>query len=214
MNPFRYFMQPFNFIALLFMVVGFAMPLKVQAASEFADQEAFIRDLGNDVIKILVNKNEKMSTRKEKFRQEIHEHFDLKTIGRFILARHWRRMIPEQQVTYLQLFEEAIIENYASQFDDYNNQDLVIMSSRPTDDGGVLVKSDIRRPGGEPLHVDWKIFNTSKGLKVLDVIVNNVSMSITLRNEYSGAIQSRGGYNGLLDYLREKIKNDKAKQKD
>ena len=92
---------------------------------------------------------------------------------------------------------------------------MIIKSSRETSDGGIIVKSDIRRPGkGEPLHIDWKVFNTKRGPKVLDVVVNNVSMSITLRNEYAGAIQNRGGIDGFLDYLREKIKKDQAAQRD
>lgn len=200
-------------LGALFMALFIAPTLVRAEEGEFAEQKKFIEGLGNDVIQILINRDEPMAARKEKFRAEINQHFDLKAIGKFILSRHWRRMSEAQQTTYLELFEEAIIENYAAQFNDYNNQKLVILSARSTTDGGTVVKSDIKRPGkGEPLHIDWKIFNTSKGLKVLDVIVNNVSMSITLRNEYSSAIQNRGGYDGLLDYLREKIQADQAKQ--
>lgn len=177
--------------------------------------EAFIITLGNNVINILVNKDEKLAKRKEQFRSEIQKHFALQSIGRFILARYWRRMNEQQQQDYLKLFEDAVIENYAAQFDNYDNEKLVIKSSRETTDGGIVVKSDIRRPGkGEPLHIDWKVFNTKRGPKVLDVVVNNVSMSITLRNEYASAIQNRGGIEGFLDYLREKIKKDQATQKD
>lgn len=177
--------------------------------------EAFIITLGDNVINILVNKDEKLAKRKEQFRSEIQKHFALPSIGRFILARYWRRMNEQQQQDYLKLFEDAVIENYAAQFDSYDNEKLVIKSSRETTDGGIVVKSYIRRPGkGEPLHIDWKVFNTKRGPKVLDVVVNNVSMSITLRNEYASAIQNRGGIEGFLDYLREKIKKDQATQKD
>ena len=121
----------------------------------------------------------------------------------------------KQQQEYLQLFEDAVIENYAAQFDSYDNEKLIIKSSRQTTDGGIIVRSNIRRPGkGEPLHIDWKVFNTKSCPKVLDVVVNNVSMSITLRNEYASAIQNRGDIEGFLDYLREKIKKDQASQKD
>ncbi|NCP62308.1 MAG: ABC transporter substrate-binding protein [Alphaproteobacteria bacterium] len=196
------------------------LPLAVPQNTFAIDQknetyEAFIADLGNNVIQILINKNEKIAKRKEQFRSEIQGHFALKSIGRFILARYWRRMNETQQQEYLQLFEDAVIENYAAQFDNYDNEKLIIKSSRETSDGGIIVKSDIRRPGkGEPLHIDWKVFNTKRGPKVLDVVVNNVSMSITLRNEYAGAIQNRGGIDGFLDYLREKIKKDQAAQRD
>ena len=58
-------------------------------------------------------------------------------------------------------------------------------------------------------------FKTSRGLKVVDVIVENVSMSLTLRNEYSSVISSRGGnMNGLLVYLKDKISMDRTKNKE
>lgn len=184
----------------------------VEEIASNQDAEAFIQDLGNDVIQILIDRKTKMAVRKERFRKEIEEHFDLKAIAKFVLARHWRTMAPEERETYLQLFENAVIENYASQFDNYNNEKLVIKSSHEPKDGGVLVKSYITRPGkGEPLHIHWKVFKTKRGLKVLDVIVENVSMSLSLRNEYSSVIQNRQGIPGLLDYLREKIAENQAK---
>jgi len=199
-----------HFFFFFFFLASIIAPQNAVAKTDDNEKyETFIVNLGNNVIQILINKDEKMFKRKESFRSEIQGHFALKSIGRFILARYWRRMNEKQQQEYLQLFEDAVIENYAAQFDDYDNEKLIIKSSRETTDGGIVVKSDIRRPGkGEPLHIDWKVFNTKRGLKVLDVIVNNVSMSITLRNEYASAIQSRGSIEGFLDYLREKIRND------
>jgi len=204
------------FAFFFFLLSLIVVPQDTFALSQDSEKyEAFIANPGNNVIQILINKDEKLVTRKEKFRSEIQNHFALQSIGRFILARYWRRLNETQQKEYLQLFEDAVIENYAAQFNDYNNEKLVIKSSRETTDGGIVVKSDIRRPGkGEPLHIDWKVFNTKRGPKVLDVVVNNVSMSITLRNEYASAIQNRGGIEGFLDYLREKIRNDQANQKD
>lgn len=204
----------FSFFFFFFITV--ASPHKAYSElQENRKYEAFIITLGNNVIQILVNKDEKLSKRKELFRSEIKNNFALKSIGRFVLARYWRRLNEKQQQEYLQLFEDAVIENYAAQFDSYDNEKLVIKSSRETSDGGIIVKSDIRRPGkGEPLHIDWKVFNTKRGPKVLDVIVNNVSMSITLRNEYASTIQNKGSIEGFLDYLREKIKIDQDSQQD
>ena len=132
----------FALLTLLFSWIS--LPLIAHAdETDLSEQKAFIDDLGNHVIEILINRQEPMVERKEKFRTEINKHFDLKAIGKFILSRHWRRMSEAQQTTYLSLFEEAIIENYAAQFNDYNNQKLVIISVRSTSDGGAVVKSDI-----------------------------------------------------------------------
>ena len=197
---------------MLYAVIVVGVLVTNVATANSQKYEDFISDLGNDVISILVNKDKPLSIRKENFRKELHEHFDLKKIGRFVLARHWRRMNDDQKQQYLKLFEDAVIENYASQFDNYSNEKLLIQSSRKTADKGMVVKSKIIRQGkGAPLEIQWKIFNTKRGIKVLDVVVNNVSMSLTLRNEYNSVIQNEGGVPGLLNYLRGKIKRDQSK---
>lgn len=193
---------------------GQAVPKAIVEGGIDNNAEAFIQELGNDVISILFNRKETMNIRKEQFRKEIREHFDLPTIGRFIMSRYWRSMSDAQKDQYLRLFEDAVIENYASQFDNYANQQLVITGSRPTKDKGMVVHTEIPRDGNtDSLDIKWKVFDTSRGLKVLDVIVNNVSMSITLRNEYVSAMNARGGIDGLLSYLREKISEDRRKQR-
>ena len=182
------------------------------AATNTETPSQFINELGNDVVRILVNKNEAMSSRKASFRSEMRDHFDLSAIGKFIIARYWRRMSDEQKKMYLRLFEDAVVENNASQFDNYNNEKLIIIRQDQTKDGGYVVESRISRTsGGAPLQIEWKVFRTKRGLKVLDVIVNNVSMSLTLRNEYTAVI-NRDGIDGLLTYLKNKIAEDKAKQ--
>ncbi len=204
-------MKYFKSIGLLMGLTLLVTPIHADDFSKRA--EAFVNELGNDVVRILVNRKTKLSIRKEQFRKEIREHFDLPTIGRFIMARYWRRMNDDQRATYLRLFEDAVIENYASQFDNYSNERLKIVGSRHTKDKGIAVGSQITRAKGAPLNIQWKVFDTKRGLKVLDVIVNNVSMSITLRNEYISAMNARGGINGLLDYLRDKISENRKKQR-
>ena len=145
--------------------VLFAAP--VLAATQ-ESPKAFINELGNDVIQILRNTNKSMTVRKGNFRKEIREHFDLPSIGKFIIARYWRRMNVAQRKEYIALFEDAVIENYASQFGNYKQQVLVITHSRKTQDGGTVISSEIRNPGqGAPLHIKWKVLKHPAALKLL-----------------------------------------------
>jgi phospholipid transport system substrate-binding protein len=167
--------------------------------------ESFVTKIGNEIINILVHRSQPLDSRKAAFRKVLDRDFDMSSIGKFVIARYWRTMSPEQQNEYVRLFISAVVENYASQFDNYNNEKLVVTGSRQTEDGGYIVISTITRPGkGQPLKVEWKLFKTPRGMKVLDIVVDGVSMSITLRSEYSAVFNERGGVDGLLDYLREK----------
>lgn len=175
--------------------------------------EDFVDQTGNEIINILVNKDAPMDSRKADFRKVLNRKFDMRAIGRFVMARYWRVFDQAQKDTYLSLFENAVVENYAAQFDNYHNEKLEVKGSYETPDKGMVVQSTIIRPaGGPPLKVDWKIFNSKGTMKVLDIIVDGVSMSITLRSEYMGVFQSKGGatgggIEGLFAYLKDKIAN-------
>ena len=187
---------------------------QAQGVSEASkDMEDFVLKTGNDIIQVLVNKAQPMSQRKADFRGVLHAQFDMKGIGRFVLSRAWRTLDANQKAAYLKLFEDAVVENYASQFDNYHNEKLTVKGSYETKDGGLIVHSKVLRPaGGPPLKVDWKIFKTKDGFRVLDIVVDGVSMSITLRTEYMGVFQDRGGYEGLISYLKNKITQNHATQ--
>jgi len=186
--------------------VAAAEPEQATQADQTNAVEQFVENIGNEIITILVHRHQPMEVRKKNFRAILNRDFDMPSIGKFVIARYWRTMSPQQKEEYLYLFVDAVVENYASQFNNYNNEKLKVKHSRRSQDGGFVVLSEIYRPGkGAPLKVEWKIFITKRGKKVVDIIVDGVSMSITLRSEYASVYNDRGGVEGLLRYLRQKI---------
>lgn len=191
------------FVMLPWQLIGQALPSPKEQNSEQCKE--FITTLGNNIINILVNKQKPLQDRKEQFRQVLRNYFDIPEIGKFVLARYWKRATESEQVEYINLFENAIVENYAAQFDNYQNEILEVRQVRQTPDGGVIVMSEIKRlAGSPPLKVDWKIFNTKQGLRVYDIFVNGVSMSITQRSEYAAIMNQSGGrIEDLLNVMRQ-----------
>lgn len=170
-----------------------------------ASVQDFVTEIGNKIINILVHRSQPLEVRKKAFRKILDQDFDMSSIGKFVIARYWRSMDDSQKKEYLSLFVKAVIENYASQFDNYQNEKLVVSGSRTSEDGGYVVNSTIVRPGkGQPLKVEWKVFKTPRGIKIVDIVIDGVSMSITLRSEYSAVFNEQGGVEGLISYLREK----------
>lgn len=133
--------------------------------------------------------------------------FDVATIGRIVLGRHWRRATPAQQAEYRRLFEAFIVSVYTSRFAKYSGENLVITGTLPGRRNIVIVKSLIHRPrpGMPPVAVDWLVSGSDNGYRIIDVVVSGVSMAITQRSEFASIIQSAGGnIEGLLVALRKK----------
>lgn len=95
--------------------------------------------------------------------------------------------------------------SYATRFKEYTSEKFEITGSRVEADGGVTVLSHIVRPRGEPISIDWKIFADKTGqMRIYDVILEGISMSITLRSEYASVIQQGGGTLQALNNALEK----------
>jgi phospholipid transport system substrate-binding protein len=69
-------------------------------------------------------------------------------------------------------------------------------------DGGSVVQTRIQPPNGEPIGVDFRVQESNGELKIVDVLVANVSLIVTKRSEFDSVIQ-REGVDGLMKRLKQ-----------
>ncbi len=137
------------------------------------------------------------------FKLLLNDSFDMDTIGRFALGRYWKQLTPAQQKEYLSLFNKMIVNVYSKRFSDYNGQKLVVKSARQDGARDVLVTSFIIPQDGPQVQVDWRVRYKDNRYRIVDVIVEGVSMSLTQRSDFSAVIQQGGGnVEALLSNLR------------
>ena len=61
----------------------------------------------------------------------------------------------------------------------------------------------------EPASVVWRVRQKGNDMKVVDIIIENVSLAITARNEYSAFIKkSPDGVDGLIADLKTKLNQE------
>ena len=98
-----------------------------------------------------------------------------------------------------------MVATYARRLGNYAGEQLVIEGGRALGDRGALVRSRIIRPQGEPLQVEWRVRRTAEGWKIIDVVLQGISMAVTHRSEFTAVIGGHGGrIDGLLKVLRDK----------
>ncbi|MCK6418712.1 MAG: ABC transporter substrate-binding protein [Alphaproteobacteria bacterium] len=184
-------------LPVLFLVT--AMPAMAQKSGP----EAFIGKMTSHAIDFLANPDLSFEQRKAKFRSLLRQDFDLRTIGRFVLGRYWNQATPSQQKEYMKLFEDRVVNIYSNRFKEYNGQKIEVRGSRPEGDD-TLVTTFIVSDDSKPIQIDWRV-RSKNGYKIVDVVVEGVSMSMTQRSDYASVIQTGGGdIEFLLASLREK----------
>ena len=200
------------FVTLL-LFVGFASvsaPVSVLAADTHTSPEQaskFVQDLGSRAVAMLANYNEAEAERhQEEFKKIVREGFDLDLIGRFVLGNSWRTATPEQQQEYQQLFSTWVLNSYARRLGAYKGESFSIVNAQAFADSDALVETEIKRPDGEPLKAAWRVREINGQLKIIDVVVEGVSMALTQRQEFASVIQ-RSGLDGLISDLRTRVNN-------
>ncbi len=175
-------------------------------AAPAADPAAFVADLGKQAIDILQNQPDP-AVRKTAFSKLFTQGFDVPAIGKFVLGHYWKTATPEQQNQYLQVFGQYVVAIYAGRFSNYSGEQFKVLGSRSDDPGSAVVTSQILRPNGAPpYNIQWQIAKEGDSFKITNVVVENVSMALSQRQEFASVIEQNGGsVAALINILREKV---------
>lgn len=167
------------------------------------DASKFVHDLGDQAIKILKQKDSGPAVREQKFKKILTNYFDVPSIARFSLGRHWRQATSEQKKDYVALFGKYLARSYATKLGGYTGEQFKILSERDLGNKrDVMVNTSIERTSGPPIKVGWRVRNRKDSKAVIDVMVEGVSLVVAQRNEFSSVVR-RDGLKGLLDALRK-----------
>ncbi|NQU56418.1 MAG: ABC transporter substrate-binding protein [Rhodospirillales bacterium] len=182
-------------------------PMPAKADDPGKQAEIFISGLANQAIEALTTPEISKQERESRFRVMLTDNFAVKTIGRWVLGRHWKKASEAEKAEYLKLFEEMLIVSYVNRFSSYSGESLKVVKSIVNNPNDAMVFSEIGRKGTPPLHVDWRV-RTSDSItfKIIDVMVEGVSMGQTQRSEFASVIRQNGGkVEGLLVELRKRV---------
>ncbi|MDP6872360.1 MAG: ABC transporter substrate-binding protein [Alphaproteobacteria bacterium] len=170
-----------------------------------------IKVLGDAAVAILSNKQLTKAEKTRQFRHLLNQSFALKGIARFALGRYWRRADFDQRRRYLKLFEDYIGNSYAARFGNYSGESFQVQKEKIDERGWAAVTTRIQRLGGEPVAVIWHLRERLGAVRIVDVVVEGISMSLTQRSDFAASIRTAGGdLDAFLDTLENKVRSIKS----
>lgn len=195
-----------RFSVLLFaglLLVGISGPSPARAANAAADPAAVVQQLAGSAIRIARDQTLNQAQQHAAFYRLFVEHFDMSTVGRFVLAQDWNRTSAKQKRQFEDVFPKFMIANYASRFQYFGADTLTIQGVNVFKTGQAAVASTIQRAGQPGINVSWRLHQVDGQWRVVDVVVEGFSMVITHRREFSFVIE-QSGVRGLLRSLAKK----------
>lgn len=188
-------------IALLF-------SFSANAAVDHEAAENFVKKITNQGIEELINSNVSESEKQARFTKLFNEDLDLDFIGRFVLGRYWRTASAKQRSEFIDVYRKLNIQTWSARFDEFKGKHFEfdgVEDSKSPDQ--VFVNTKVPMEEGAPAIVKWRVKETNGRMKVVDIIIENVSLAQTSRSEYTAYIKnSPNGIDGLIADLKSRLK--------
>lgn len=189
----------------VFMAIGMALALPVAVSGRGVaaqDPQAIISYVGTQGM-AAIGSNISSAQRAVQLRKLFQDYFDVPGIAEFVLGRYRSSANPQQQQEYINLYEDYTIHTYDTQLSQYGAAPFRVTGSR-ADGEQIVVTSEIVRPGGSRMQIDWYLINHGGQYKITDLSLGGISMKVTQRDDFARWIQNNGGrFDALLAVLRQ-----------
>jgi len=193
-------------------MIALAVPTVVRADIS-DDAKAFIGKLSNEVLTQLTDANLPLAQQEERFREIVTKYIAFESISRWVLGqRHWKKASEAQREDYMRLYGDLMVSTYAHRFQGYSGEALKVTRVRVIDENQALVESQITREGADkPLTINWRVRGADGKYRIIDIMVEGLSMAQTQRSEFKSFMRSNGGdMNALLANLNERLQKARS----
>jgi phospholipid transport system substrate-binding protein len=135
---------------------------------------------------------------------KILPHFDFRRATQIAVGAAWRRATPEQQEGLTREFKALLVRTYSGALASYRDQMIEVLPLRASPgDTEVTVRSRVRKPGAEPVLIEYDMEKNATAWKVYDIRVAGISLVATYRTSFAEEIRNRG-IDGLISTLAAK----------
>lgn len=134
---------------------------------------------------------------------KILPNFDFNRMTQLAVGKHWPRATAKQKQSLVTEFRNLLVRTYSTSLTAFTNQTVEFkpLTLKPGDTD-VTVRSEIKQPGGQPIPIDYSMYDTAFGWKVYDVSIDGVSLVTNYRASFASTIRQHG-IDGLIKTLAD-----------
>jgi phospholipid transport system substrate-binding protein len=181
-----------RFLAFLLAGVGLAVlpfPARAQATSR---AQTLVASLSQELIALLRSGRSEGQLYAD-FERMLARYGDMPVVAASALGPAWRSAGPAEKSAFVATFQAYLARKYGAQFRDYQDASIEIIRTRDGGKSGVLVETAVSRPGRDPFRVEWQVSERGGSPKVVNLIIEGVSMLTNERAEVGAMLEASGG---------------------
>lgn len=190
---------------LFMLVLGITLPFMATNAMAASENEArqFVDGVGKQVLGVV---NSQASDKKQQLETMFTQHVDMDWMAKFVLGAGWTQANEEQRARYVQAYKSYLLSRYTNNFADYAGSKYTITGVNIAADGQYIVGMSVEAPKAEDTQVQagYRVHKAADGqFKIIDIIVEGVSLLTTQRAEFNSVVQ-KNGIEKLIEQLQVK----------
>lgn len=191
-------------LALTFLI-GFTFNANAEVNAEKA--EDFIKTTTAKGVEEIINANVSKEEKDKRFYDLLDGALDMEFIGQFVLGRNWRTATTEQRNDFIKVYRDLNIKTWSKRFNEFEGKNFVFKGTTlSSSKGQVFVNTEVPMDQGAPAKVLWRVREKNGNYKIVDIVIEGVSLAQASRSEYTSFIKNNpGGLNALIKDLNDRL---------
>lgn len=183
------------------LTLGLALPGHAAEASP----HDVIQSFSNVLLDVMKNaKTLGFEGRRKKLEPAVAQAYDMTAMTQGALGPASRKLSPEELARLSDAFARYNVATYAQQFDGYDGERFDVGEAKPSTGGNMLVPSQIVPRTGNPTEIDYVMYQTAEGWRIVDVLLEGTVSQVAVRRSEFSSIYRRDGLDGLVNVIDQK----------
>ncbi len=169
------------------------------------EPDVFVKSTLNRATKVLsddITKDQKI----DKLKKIAIDTVDIDKIGSYTLGPIRKTLTEEQKKNYSFLFKEYFLTSFSNRLVEYSDPEIEIYDKKILNEKFAIVNSLLKGNNERPeVKIDWRIYTKDpENPKILDLIIEGLSLARTQKEEFSSILNSNdGNIDALFKVLKE-----------
>lgn len=167
-----------------------------------------VKRTADQVLRVLEAEQQELRAHPERLYEVVNKYilpnFSFPAMSRLVLGRHWRSATDQQRAQFTEAFRSLLVRTYADSLIDYTGVPIrylpVHMDEKAKD---ATVHTEIQPATGSAVTISYRLRLINGEWKVIDVVVEGVSLITNYRTEFSAEI-SQTGLDSLIRNLEDR----------
>lgn len=161
-------------------------------ANDVEQAETYVQNLSNKIILIIEN-DTAVEKKQNQLLRLFKENASILTISRAALGSKWRNLDDHDKKRFTDAFTKYLVQKYGKQFEEFNGAKLTTERSIDAGRRGILVHTRLIMPATSPISVKWQVWQKNGTFKLIDIIIEDISMLTMEREEIKNRLTIHDG---------------------